>query len=295
MAGINSMGIAEILDQEKLDILVSEVDKLVTLPEIYYRLVSALESKVYNLSDIAALLSTDPNLCARLLRMANSAFYYFPARIESMEGAIGAVGLRQLREMVLATSLLEVFNGVPIEQVDMRKFWVHSVAVGVMSRAVARHAGLPQAGRFYIPGLLHDIGRLVLYLKLPDMMSKILEMASSLPDTLYTLEQQQLGYNHADVGGRLLALWKMPQSIYEAVSYHHDPAQAQEFAQLASAVHIADAWVNCQALGSSGESSKVPICNEAMQLLSLQEDELEGIWVMVADEAVDIVNQFLKH
>ncbi|MCP3687963.1 MAG: HDOD domain-containing protein [Gammaproteobacteria bacterium] len=295
MASINLTNITEIRGREKLDFLVSEVDKLVTMPEIYYRLNSVLESQVNNLDDISTLLSTDPGLCARLLRMANSAFYSFPARIESIKRAIGTVGLRQLREMVLATSIVDAFSGIPIDRVDMRKFWEHSIAVGVMSRAIARYVGLSGVERFYICGLLHDIGRLVLYLKLPCIMSEMLEQASRQQDMLYTLEQQQLDYNHADVGGHLLARWKVPRSIYEAVSYHHDPTQAQEFSQLACAVHIADAWVNCQSLGSSGEPSHPTICNDAMQVLNLQKDGLEEVWVTAADEVVDIVNQFLKH
>ncbi len=295
MASINSMDITEIRGREKLDILVSEVDKLVTLPEIYYRLESVFESPVNTLSDISSLISADPNLCARLLRMANSAFYSFPAKIETIERAIGTIGLRQLREMVLATSVIEVFSGIPVEHVDMRKYWRHSVAVGVMARAIARHAELPQAERFYTHGLLHDIGRLVLYIKLPGMMGEMLERANSQSEMLYVLEQQQLDYNHADIGGRLLELWKVPRSIYEAVSYHHDPSLAQEFALVTSAVHIADAWVNCEALGNSGEIVNPPISNEAMQLLNLQEADLAEIWVKAADEIVNIVNQFLTH
>ncbi len=92
MASINSMDITEIRGREKLDILVSEVDKLVTLPEIYYRLESVFESQVNTLSDISSLISADPHLCARLLRMANSAFYSFPANIETIESAIRPLG-----------------------------------------------------------------------------------------------------------------------------------------------------------------------------------------------------------
>ncbi len=295
MASINSMDIAEIRGLEKLDILVSDVVKLVTLPEIYYRLESLLESPVNTLEEISSLLSTDPNLCARLLRMANSAFYCFPARIETIERAIGTIGLRQLRELVLMTSVIEVFNGVPIEQVNMRTFWEHSVAVGVLARAVARYAGLPQSERFYVPGMLHDIGRLVLYLKLPGMMGEILEQASSRSKMLHIFEQQQLEYNHADIGGRLLESWKVPQSIHEPVSYHHNPLQTHEFALVTSAVHIADIWVNRQLPCNSGESVDPPLDSEAMKLLNLQEDELEEIWAPAADEIDGIVSQFLKH
>jgi len=295
MASINNMDIAEVRGLERLDVLISEVDKLVTLPDIYYRLETALESPATTLDDFSRLLSADPNLCARLLRMANSAFYSFPAKIETIERAVGTIGLRQIRELVLVTSVIETFNGVSIELVDMRSFWEHSVAVGVLARAVAQYAGMPQSERFYIPGLLHDIGRLVLYLKFPGMMAEILDQAKAQSRMLYTFEIQQLGYTHADIGGRLLEFWKVPQSIYEPVRNHHNPAEAPEYNQMASAVHIADAWVNRQQLGTSGEHIDPPIDAEALNLLNMQEYELEEIWALAIDEATDVINQFLSH
>ena len=294
-ASINTMDIADARGLERLDFLIGEVDKLVSLPDIYYRLETALESPTATIDDFSRLLSADPNLCARLLRMANSAFYSFPAKIETIDRAVGTIGLRQIRELVLVTSVIEMFDGVPIEQVDMRSFWEHSVAVGVIARAVAQYAGMPQSERFYIPGLLHDIGRLVLYLKFPVMMADILDQAVAQPRMLYTFEAHQLGYTHADVGGRLLELWKVPQSIHEPVRYHHDVMAAPEFNLIAGAVHIADAWVNRQKMGSSGEHTEPAIDVEALKLMNIQEYELEEIWALAKDEIVDIINQFLNH
>jgi len=295
MASINTMDIAEVRGLERLDVLITEVDKLVSLPDIYYRLETALEDPTSTIDDFSRLLSVDPSLCARLLRMANSAFYSFPAKIETIERAVGTIGLRQIRELVLVTSVIEMFNGVPIEHVNMRSFWEHSVAVGVLARAVAQYAGMPQSERFYIPGLLHDIGRLVLYLKFPGMMAEILDQAAVQAQMLYTFEDQQLGYTHADIGGRLLEFWKVPQSIHEPVRYHHKPAEGPDYNQMACAVHIADAWVNRQQLGSSGEHTEPPINAEALRLMSIQEYELEEIWALAKDEVADVINQFLSH
>ncbi|MCH8105647.1 MAG: HDOD domain-containing protein, partial [Proteobacteria bacterium] len=161
----------------------------------------------------AKLLGSDPDLCARLLSLANSAFYSFPAKIETIDRAISTIGLRQIRELVLVTTVLKMFTGIPIKAVNMGSFWEHRVAVGVFAKSIAQYAGLPQSERYYIAGLLHDIGRLVLYIKLPDLMNGLLAQCESDQQFLYVMEQQQLSYTHAEVGGRLLERWKVPQSI----------------------------------------------------------------------------------
>lgn len=297
MASIHITDISDIRGLDRLDVLISEVNKLVSLPDIYYRLESALDSPSSTPDDFSKLLSSDPDLCARLLRMANSAFYSFPAKIETIDRAINTVGMRQIRELVLVTSVMEMFYGVDIKHVGMRSFWEHSVAVAVMARAVAQYASLGQSERFYIPGLLHDIGRLVLFLKLPNLMSEMLQESSDEAKPLYLLEQDQFGYSHAEVGGRLLELWKVPQSIYEPVSCHHHPEKSLEFAQMASAVHIADVWVNRQRIGSSGEHNSLVMSNHALEMLSIKDkdNEMEDIWALAKDEIADVINQFLSH
>ncbi len=295
MAGINTIDISEVRGQDRRDILISEVTKLISLPDIYYRLESAIESPTAAIDDFSLLLSTDADLCARLLRMANSAFYSFPAKIETIDRAISTIGIRQIRELILMTSVVEAFNGVPIELVNMRTFWEHSVAVGVLTRAMALYTGQAQPERFYIPGLLHDIGRLVLYIQLPGLMAEIVPQAKAQGQPLFLFELKHLDYTHAEIGGRLLELWKVPQSIYEPVFYHHQPHKASEFIQLASAVHIADAWVNDKQFGTSGEFGTPTIRPEALQLMGVQTHEMEEIWVKAKEEITDIVNQFLSH
>ena len=227
--------------------------------------------------------------------MANSAFYSFPAKVETIDRAISTVGIRQIRELILMTSVIEAFNGIPIEQVNMRSFWEHSVAVGVLARTMAKHAGLAQSERFYIPGLLHDIGRLVLYLKLPGMMAEIIPRAKEQELPLFLFELDQLDYTHAEIGGRLLEQWKVPESIYEPVFYHHQPHKASEFMQMASAIHIADAWVNGEQFGSSGEFGTPIIRPEALQIMGIQLHEMDETWTKAKDEINDIVSQFLSH
>lgn len=295
MASIQLKDIAEYSDPEGLARLIADVNKLVSLPDIYYRLETALESPNATLNDFASLLSSDPDLCARLLRMANSAFYSFPSKIETVDRAINTIGMRQIRELVLVTSVIEMFNGVNLPGVNMRSFWEHSVAVGVFSRAIAQYAGLGQSERFYIPGLLHDIGRLVLLLKLPGVVSEMARESADESIPLFQLEQQQLGYNHGGIGAQLLESWKIPQSIHEPVGCHHQPQTSAEFAQMSAVVHISDAWIHRHNIGNSIEPNIPVIQQQALELIAIQEEVLDEIWATANEQVYSVINQFLNH
>ncbi len=275
-----------------IDVLIAEVDKLVSIPNVYYQLETLIEQPNSSLRDFAQLLGTDTDLCARLISMANSAFYSFPSSIETVDKAVQIIGIRQIRELVLATSVVKAFSQMPLGMVDMNSFWKHSVAVGVLAKSIGQYCHLSQPERFYVSGLLHDIGRLVFYLKLPDLMRDLLIQREAKEENLFVLESEILGYNHAEVGGRLLKNWRIPMSIYEPVSQHHSPIHSLEFTPVTAAVHVADVWVNKHQMGSSGERFTIPLDQFAMQQLKLEMYELDEIWSLAEDEIHEIFGHF---
>lgn len=276
-----------------LELLISDVDKLVSLPDVYYRLEALIQQPDSTMDDFARVMQTEPDICARLLSLANSAFYSFPASIESIEKAVQIIGIRQIRELVLATSIVNLFNNLPLESVNMRKFWEHSVAVGVLAKSIGQYCHLTHPERFYVSGLLHDIGRLVFYLKLPGMMHDLLQQGKQNKEYLYILEKNDLGYTHAECGGELLKKWRVPESIYEPVLYHHNISGADEYSTVSAAVHVADVWVNKHQIGSSGERLTPAVDQAALALLNLQDYELDEIWVLAEDDMKSVFKQFL--
>ena len=276
-----------------LELLISDVDKLVSLPDVYYRLESLIEQPSSTLADFARVLETEPDICARLMSIANSAFYSFPASIESIDKAVQIIGTRQIRELVLATSVIGAFSQMPLGMVNMKSFWEHSVAVGVLAKSIGRYCHLTQPERFYVSGLLHDLGRLVFYLKMSGLMHDMLIQREAKEAYLFELEQQNLGYCHAEAGGLLLKKWRVPQAIFEPVMYHHQVKASTEFSAVTAAIHIADAWVNKQQLGSSGERFALPIDPLALQILELELYELDEIWELAEDDIKSVYQQFI--
>ena len=295
MASVNPLDVAAAQGTTGLHLLVEEVDKLVSLPDIYYRLEELIVDPKSTTDSIAGLLHSDPDLCARMLRMANSAFFSFPTRIESIERAVSTIGLRQIRELVLVTAVIQAFEGIPSGKVNMASFWEHSVAVGIMSREIGQSAGIPGAQSYYIPGLLHDLGRLVMYLKLPSLMSDLLEKRDASGMAMDQLECEILSYSHADIGGCLLEFWKLPQSIWEPVAMHHNPSGSGEFMLTACAIHIADAWVNANRIGSSGSRFDLEIDPEALELVGVDMDAVENAARIAGGQTQAVVRQFMGH
>jgi HD-like signal output (HDOD) protein len=295
MASVNPLEVASAQGLQGLEMLIVEVDKLVSLPDIYYRLEEAIVDPHSTTDRIAELLRSDPDLCARMLRMANSAFYSFPTKIETIERAVSTIGLRQIRELVLITSVVKAFEGIPPGTVNMATFWEHSIAVAIMSRELGVCTRIPNADAFYIPGLLHDIGRLVMYLKLPVLMRDLLKQREASGKAMYLLERATLDYSHAEIGGRLLEFWKLPQSLWEPVVTHHEPRKGGEFSLAASAIHIADAWVNINRIGSSGTDFELALDPEALVRLGIEYEDVERIGLEAAEQTQAVVRQFMGH
>lgn len=295
MASVNPLDPYSAKGYRGLESLIAEVEKLVSLPDIYSRLEEEIVDPASTSDTVAELLHSDPDLCARMLRVANSAFYGFPTEIDTIERAVNVIGLRQIRELVLATSVVKVFDGIPPGMVDMSSFWEHSVAVGIMARALGRHARIATADSFYVPGLLHDIGRLVMYVKLPDLMHDLLNRRDSNGECMHILERQILDYTHAELGARLLESWKIPQSIWEPVATHHQPENGGKYVLAACAIHAADAWVNTNRAGSTGSCFILEMDREALQKIGVEIEDLHQIGLDAMEETAQIVRQFTNH
>ena len=220
--------------------LVQGVRGLVALPEIYIRVSDMVESGRHSAGEIANEIVRDADLSARLLRIVNSVFYGLSARIHTISRAITVVGTRELRDLVLATSAMRAFQGIPSDMVNMTEFWRHGVNCGVIARALAAKCNVLHGERLFVSGVLHDVGRLVLYLRAPDKARDIHLIAADVHSALSEAEAEVLGFTHAEIGGELLKSWGLPDELQAAVRFHHQPAQGGAAVLEPGLIHIAD-------------------------------------------------------
>jgi HD-like signal output (HDOD) protein len=263
---------------------------LVSLPTIYLQVEQAINHPSSSSSDIAKALRTDQGLSARLLRIANSAFYGFPQRVDSVDQAIRIIGTRQLHDLVLATVVLTQFRGVGSNLVTMKSFWQHGFACGIAARLLATFRRESNAERFFVAGLLHDIGSLVLYQEFSQRAAVALEEHRRNKADLDEVERAIIGCDHAQVGAALMTLWKLPESYREVAANHHNPACSRSPSVGTAVVHIADLLVAALGLGSNGEAGLPRFCTEAWDVVALPLSDLDR----AAENVVSLIEETLQ-
>jgi HD-like signal output (HDOD) protein len=246
----------------------------VSAPLVYTRLTEAIANPRASTTLIADIISEDAALTARLLRLVNSAFYGFPFPIDTVSQAVMLVGTQQISDLALATSVMTAFDGIPDELVDMESFWLHNVATGVAARILAGLRREPLVERFFVAGVLHDIGRLLLFRQRPEHMREALERCECTGKPLFELERAIFGFDHAALGGALLRAWKLPPKLEDMVAFHHVPSQCTHSVE-AALIHVADVVAHTMPLGSSGERAVPPLDPSAWTLLGFDADIVE--------------------
>ncbi len=247
-----------------------------------------------NLLNVGEVVEKDPDLTVRLLRLGNSSFYGFPTRLETVSEAISLIGLMQVQDLLSASSVMEVFAGVPEEFVSMESFWRHSLACGIGARLLAIARRLPKPDKFFVAGLVHDLGRLVLYSQAPESAKEVFECYYSEHQLLRQAETKVLSFDHAQIGEALLREWQYPLQLIEAVAFHHAPMSAPSQATGAAIVHLADHLVNALQLGSSGERFVPPLNLKAWDHLGFTSDMLESVMAAIDDQIETVQQVFLS-
>ena len=254
----------------------------------------ALQSPQCNLSTIGDAIQKDPDLTARLLRLANSPFFGFANRLSTVAEAVSLLGIQQIQDMIVASSVLEQFKGVPDNLVNKDSFWRHSLAVGITARLLAMERRLPKPDKFFVAGLLHDVGRLVLLSQAAEWAQRVFECYQAEKILLRDAEKRILGYDHQQIAAELLQSWSYPIALVQAVAFHHTPNES--VARLdAAVVHIADHLVNAMGIGSSGEQFVPPLEDKAWTTLGLGAEVLAKIVEAVDEQILAVEEAFLKH
>jgi HD-like signal output (HDOD) protein len=260
-----------------LEWLVSETYTVYSLPLFYDRLTETINNPGSSIADIAKVISEDQGLTARLLKLANSPMFGYYSEIDSIHKAVTIIGTQQLRDMALAVSVIEVFSNIPVELINMKSFWQHSMACGIIARALATYRRESNVERYFAAGMLHDVGQLVMCITIPDIVRETLYLSEKQNSLHFSTELAHLGFTHAAVGGAVIRKWKIPASIAEPVACHHTPSKAHMFPLEAAVIHLADIICLAMELGCSGERLVPPISPAAWNLLDIPANVLSTI------------------
>ncbi|TGU70098.1 HDOD domain-containing protein [Geomonas terrae] len=239
--------------QLSVEHMVEDVSTIHSLPLFYSQLSEAIDHPRSSIGDIAKIISEDQGLTARILKLANSPLFGYFSKIDTITQAVTIIGVLQVRDLALALSVMDVFKGIPEDLVNMEQFWKHSIATGLAARTLATSQREANLERFFVAGILHDVGRLVMYVRVPEICLELLEECRSTGMILQRAERERFGFDHADVGGALLKRWKIPPRVAEPVGTHHNCSKADQYPREASILHFADIIAHAMQIGNSGE------------------------------------------
>lgn len=225
--------------------LLRNIHTLFSLPDVVLRVNQLINQPDTRTDELTQAILCDPGLAARLLRLVNSAYYGSRRRVETVSQAIVLLGQRELRNLITTTVAVDMFEGLPADQINMDRFWQHSIMTGLAARGLAQRLHLRQGEHFFIAGLLHGIGKLIFYSQYPDRYREVLERAGPDQQARIAAERQIFGFTYADLSAELLKSWRLLDDLHLAIAYHLEPGKTPDHQREATllhvAVHIADA------------------------------------------------------
>lgn len=242
---------------QRLKQITEKIIGLPTLPTVVTQLISVVGDPASSARQIAQLVSTDQALTAKILKVANSAFYGFSREIATVQLAIVVLGIEMVKNIGLSVAVLKRFSeGKDHRLFDRQRFWEHAIGCGVAARMLAlKFKDRRIADEAFVAGVLHDIGKLILIEYFNEEFSEALEKAEEEGLAIVDAEEQVLGVSHADVGAWLAEKWNLPPHLVQAIAFHHRPFEldSEKPEDLVILTHMGDALIRHLRVGNSGD------------------------------------------
>jgi HD-like signal output (HDOD) protein len=265
----------EIPASASIDAQLLQVTELISLPEFYLKISQLIDDPASDVDDFARVIRLDPNLSTKLLRVVNSAYFGFSGEISSITRAVSMLGIQQLYIMALSISAVTAVSTLDFPQdiIHLKTFWRKSLLTGVVSRQLAQRLKLRPVERFFLLGLLLEIGHLVLYANFPDMARSSIRLADETGMSIDQAEQRVIGCHYGDIGATLLHHWQLPADMQELLSLQPTPGHSTENTKELSILHIAHAYAQHH-YGMSAHNSIEMIDPIAWESTGLLPDEV---------------------
>jgi HD-like signal output (HDOD) protein len=253
------------------DFLEKFLERNISLPEIpslVFELNEVIANPLSTADQVAQVINKSPSLTAQLLKTVNSSFYGLPSKVDRVSLAVTLIGTRELTALALGISIMSIFKDIPRSFLSMQSFLRHSLACGIVARLLAAQKNMRQTEQMFTAGLLHDLGRLIVFIYFPEEGLDAIRYAASQSICLHVAEKRRMGCHHGKLGQYLLNQWRLPLILENTVCFHHDPTDAPDPIP-AAVVHVADVLVNALGIGTSGERLIPPLNPKAWESLDL--------------------------
>jgi HD-like signal output (HDOD) protein len=273
---------------------IEQIDHLPALPAIVSRLIRVVNSPDTSADDAARLIQQDPALTAKMLRLANSAFYGIPRSISSVSSAVVILGFNTIRSLVLSASVMKMFSSTQRPSIDRDRFWKHSISCAIAAKTIVRqfiNVRMMDPESAFCAGIIHDIGKLILSEFAPDDYNETCSFARQNRIPLFEAERRFLGITHAELGRILADKWALPLDLEYALVFHHEPAKADSLIDLVATVHMANIMTHRMGIGLWENESDPPEWEQTRSVLRINDGDFERILSSLKD-AVEKSGEF---
>lgn len=268
--------------------ITADIHRLESLPAVVIEALDQLSQPDVNLRQVSEVIGQDSVITARMMSIANSVYYRRGAAVHRLSDALVRLGISMVKEVLLTASVMGIMDR-PLGgyQLDRGQIFRHSLATAIGARLLAQRVNYPYREEAYIAGLLHDIGKLIFDRYLQGQYGEVIEYATFNEVAFVEAEAHVLGYDHAQIGGLVIAAWDLPARFVEAVATHHTPSSAKDFPELAYIVHLANALTLSLGLDVGGDGLMMMVDAEAITKLNLDAGQIDELISDMAQAVVD--------
>lgn len=273
---------------EDLQNLVRQIDDLPTLPSVVTQIIQLVEDPETSAADMNEVISQDPALTAKVLKLVNSAFYGFSRQISTVREAVVILGFNRVKSLALSASVFEVFQGPGTDEFDRVGLWEHSVATGVSGEIVGKRMEYPNPEEILVGGILHNIGKIVIDLYFHDELQDIFDYIRDRNSSMLEAEKVILGVGHPEIGAWLADEWDLPDRLITGIRHYPQPTKAPEdLRELPMLIHVGDVFARTKDMGWTGDEVIPPFEEEVMEQLDLEKSDIPSILEELESEMDD--------
>lgn len=268
--------------------LLSRSADILAFPPVVCHVLGVTAAKNSGAGDLTFMIECDKDLSSAVLSVANSSYYGFSKKVSTVSHAVAMLGFQETQNIVLGCSVIRLFDTKASDFAE--KLWKHCFAVGVAARMLASHLRRKIEAKYFIAGLLHDIGKVFVSKFIPE---KYIEMLAMLQredskTTYHALEERYFGITHAEIGARLLQSWGFAGEIVDAVRWHHEPSRSQTDNVLAACVHVADIICTIKGFTNLGTRHFLALEREILPLLKGLKEHFGTEDLITLSEHIDL-------
>ncbi|MCB1177524.1 MAG: HDOD domain-containing protein [Leptospiraceae bacterium] len=272
--------------KDKVDALLKDVTKIPTMSNVVVKVMELVQDPAVSIPLLSKEISKDPSITASIIRMSNSAYYRASKPIRTVQEALMTLGIQTVKEIiVISASKTVLHKDLKGYQLEADEMWSHSLVVAELSAKIVNLKKIKEVPKdlAFTAGLLHDIGKVILTQFFPFKIIEIRDELKSMNTTFIELEKKHFGYNHQEVGYKVMEVWNFPDELKEVVAFHHEPQKSTKFPLLSSIVHIANTIAIISGIGIDIGGINQELSSFALEKTKINDGDLERIYMEIPD------------